>query len=113
MEHWWSVQWTPPGNAGAGGYDNGRKCGPKKVRRCQVCEEPHATFRCPLIVHEKDEKKLKASFEEKGICVKCLFKHNNDECYSRTAKYFFVMGWEIAHHYISLIKCILQSIKGY
>ena len=23
------------------------------------------------------------------------------------------MGWESAHHYISLIKCILQSIKGY
>ena len=28
-------------------------------------------------------------------------------------KYFFVMGWESAHQYISLIKCILQSIKGY
>ena len=26
---------------------------------------------------------------------------------------FFVIGWEIAHHYISVIKCILQSIKGY
>ena len=26
---------------------------------------------------------------------------------------FFVMGWESAHQYISLIKCILQSIKGY
>ena len=23
------------------------------------------------------------------------------------------MGWESAHHYISLIKCIIQSIKGY
>ena len=28
-------------------------------------------------------------------------------------KDFFVMGWENAHHYISVIKCILQSIKGY
>ena len=27
--------------------------------------------------------------------------------------WFFVMGWESAHKYISLIKCILQSIKGY
>ena len=27
------------------------------------------------------------------------------------ADHFFVMGWEIAHHYISVIKCILQSIK--
>ena len=26
---------------------------------------------------------------------------------------FFVMAWESAHQYISLIKCILQSIKGY
>ena len=25
---------------------------------------------------------------------------------------FFVMGWDNAHHYISLIKCIIQSIKG-
>ena len=75
------------GHAGAGGYDNGRKRGPKKVRRCQVCEESHAMFRCPFIVHEKDEKKRKASFKEKGICLKCLFKHTNDECYSWTAKY--------------------------
>ena len=30
----------------------------------------------------------------------------------RSAGRFLVMGWESAHHYISLIKCILQSIKG-
>jgi hypothetical protein len=75
------------GNAGTGGYDNGRNSGPKKVRRCQVCEGPHATFRCPLIAHEKDAAELKASFEEKGICVKCLFKHTNNECYSWTVRY--------------------------
>ena len=35
------------------------------------------------------KKKLKASFEEKYICVKFLFKHNNEECYWLTAKYVF------------------------
>ena len=35
-----------------------------------------------------------------------------NSCYTERGN-FFVIGWEIAHHYISVIKCILQSIKGY
>ena len=35
------------------------------------------------------------------------------EEWDKAVKVFFCYGVGIAHHYISLIKCILQSIKGY
>ena len=50
--------------------------------KCHLCEEPHVTFRCPQIVHEKDENKIKTSLKDKAICAKCIFTHrpNETEC---------------------------------
>ena len=49
--------------------------------KCFICEEPHASFKCPLVIQECDENKLRSSLQEKQICIKCFCIHR-DECWN-------------------------------
>ena len=50
---------------------NGGKDG-KDWRKCQICSEQHAVFRCPLITEETDANKILEALKKKRLCPKCM-----------------------------------------
>ena len=67
-------------------WDNNPKNGQRRPVCCFVCQEPHLSYSCPLVTQEKGEEKLKSSLKDKGICLKCLFKHT-EGCKNPKAPY--------------------------
>ena len=72
-------------------YDNKNMYGGKEgknQRKCQICNELHAIFRCPLITEENNVDKILEALKKKQLCPKCMRKLGADhECPPMSKKF--------------------------
>ena len=72
-------------------YDNKNMYGGKEgknQRKCQICNELHAIFRCPLITEENNIDKILEALKKKQLCPKCMRKLGADhECPPMSKKF--------------------------
>ena len=57
-------------------------------RKCQICNEQHLVFKCPLITEEENSEKILEALKKKSLCTKCFHKTGPEHRCSIKSKKF-------------------------